>query len=78
MSEIGKASKSIEKENQLVTSVIENLSAIAQENAATTQQASASVDTQVQSIADISSASENLSQIAMELNEEVSKFMLQD
>lgn len=76
MSEIGKASKSIEKENQLVTSVIENLSAIAQENAATTQQASASVDTQVQSIADISSASENLSQIAMELNEEVSKFML--
>ena len=76
MSEIGKASKSIEKENQLVTSVIETLSAIAQENAATTQQASASVDTQVQSIADISSASENLSQIAMELNEEVSKFML--
>lgn len=76
MSEIDKASKSIEKENQLVTSVIENLSAIAQENAATTQQASASVDTQVQSIADISSASENLSQIAMELNEEVSKFML--
>lgn len=76
MSEIDKASKSIEKENQLVTSVIENLSAIAQENAATTQQASASVDTKVQSIADISSASENLSQIAMELNEEVSKFML--
>ena len=76
ISEIDKASKSIEKENQLVTSVIENLSAIAQENAATTQQASASVDTQVQSIADISSASENLSQIAMELNEEVSKFML--
>ena len=76
MSEIGKASKSIEKENQLVTSVIENLSAIAQENAATTQQASASVDTQVQSIADISSASENLSQISMVLNEEVSKFML--
>ncbi|MBS6063462.1 hypothetical protein [Criibacterium bergeronii] len=76
MSEIDKASKSIEKENQLVTSVIENLSAIAQENAATTQQASASVDTQVQSIADISSASENLSQISMVLNEEVSKFML--
>lgn len=76
MSEIDKASKSIEKENQLVTSVIENLSAIAQENEATTQQASASVDTQVQSIADISSASENLSQISMVLNEEVSKFML--
>ena len=54
--------------------MIENLSAIAQENAATTQQASA--ETQVQSINDISSASENLAVIAQELQEQVSKFKL--
>lgn len=36
--------------------------------------ASASVDTQVQSIKDISNAGENLANIAMELQNEVSKF----
>ena len=74
--EINNSSISIETENQNVTSVIENLSAIAEENAATTQQASASVETQVQSINDISSASENLAVIAQELQEQVSKFKL--
>ena len=56
--------------------MVENLSAIAEENAATTEEASASVDTQVQSISDISSASENLAHIATELQDEVSKFTL--
>jgi methyl-accepting chemotaxis protein len=50
-----------------VNRVVENLSAIAEENVATTEQASVSVDTQVQSIADIKSVSENLARIAMQL-----------
>ena len=54
----------------------QNLSSIAEENAATTEEAAANVDTQVQSIADISQASENLANIAMELQSEVSKFTL--
>lgn len=74
--ELNSSSKKIEKENSTVTSVIENLSAIAEENAATTQQASASVDTQVQAISDMSSASENLAQIAVDLQNEVSRFQL--
>ena len=57
---INKSSKKIEQENANVIRVVENLSAIAEENAATTEQAAASVDTQVQSIGDISQASENL------------------
>ena len=65
----------IESNNQIV-SVVQNLSAIAQENAATTEEASASVDTQVQSINDISDASENLAHIATEMQEEVAKFRL--
>ena len=56
--------------------MVENLSAIAEENAATTEEAAANVDTQVQSISDISQASENLANIAMELQSEVSKFTL--
>ena len=76
VSEINNSSKTIEAENSNVIKVVENLSAIAEENAATTEEAAASVDTQVQSIADISQASENLANIAMELQSEVSKFTL--
>lgn len=74
VSTINEASKTMEKENQNVIKLIENLSAIAQENAATTEEAASSVETQTQSIGDISKASENLADIAMELQNEVSKF----
>ncbi len=73
---LNESSKKIEEENSNIVRVVENLSALSQENAATTQEASASVDTQVQSIEDISKASEGLAQIATELQEEVSKFSL--
>lgn len=68
------ASLEIEEKNSKVVSVIENLSAIAQENAATTEEASAAVHTQTQSIDDISNASENLAEIASNLQEQISKF----
>lgn len=74
--EIDKEAKKIVQNNEDITKIVENLSSIAQENAATTQQASASVDSQVQSIQNISEASENLSQIATQLQEEVSKFRI--
>ena len=70
------SSKKMEEENQNIVRVVENLSALSQENAATTEEASASVDTQVASIGDISKASEGLAQIATELQEEVSRFNL--
>ncbi|MGP1434476.1 MAG: methyl-accepting chemotaxis protein [Catonella sp.] len=74
VNEINSASKTIETENKNVTRMVENLSAIAEENAATTEEAAASVDTQVQSIGDISQASENLANIATDLQDEVSRF----
>lgn len=70
------SSKKMEVENQNIVRVVESLSALSEENAATTEEASANVDTQVQSIEDISKASEGLAQIATELQEEVSKFNL--
>ncbi len=69
-------SKAIEEKNAQIIGVIQNLSAIAEENAATTEEASASVDTQTQSINDISSASSNLAEIASELQNEVAHFKM--
>ncbi len=67
-------SQTIESNNVKIIEVVENLSAIAQQNAATTQQASASVETQTDSIGDISDASANLAEIATGLQSEVSNF----
>ncbi len=66
----------IEEQNAQIVGVIENLSAIAEENAATTQQANASVDLQTESINEISSASTNLANIANDLQNEVAEFKL--
>ncbi len=73
---ISENSKVIEEKNGEIISVIQNLSAIAEENAATTQQVSASVEIQTKSIDDISVASENLAEIATELQSEVANFKM--
>lgn len=54
--------------------IMENLSAIAQQNAAGTQEVSASVELQTNSIAEIAHASESLAELAQELQTEISKF----
>ncbi len=73
---IAENSKTIEKKNNSIISVIQNLSAIAEENAATTEEANANVETQTNSIHDISNASVSLAEIADELQKEVSQFKL--
>ncbi len=67
-------SRTIEEKNRLIVGIVENLSAIAEENAATTEEASANVETQVNSIADISNASAGLAEIANNLQNEVAHF----
>lgn len=62
--------------NETVVEVIGNLSAIAEENAATTEEATASVTYQTQSVQDISKVCEQLAQIAGGLQEEISKFKI--
>ncbi len=73
---INENSKSIEMKNNEIVKVIENLSAIAEENAATTEEASANVESQTNSINEIASASANLADIAEELQNEVSQFKI--
>lgn len=54
----------------------DNLSAIAEENAATSEEVAAHIENQTQAVDDISKASESLAEIAVELQAEVSKFKL--
>ncbi len=72
--QVNENSRVIEENNTKIIGIIENLSAIAEENAATSQQASANVETQTNSINDISNASSNLATIATELQNEVAEF----
>ncbi len=73
---VNENSKVIDKNNSKIIGVIQNLSAIAQENAATTEEASANVESQTESINDISNASSSLADIAANLQNEVSHFKL--
>ena len=76
VNEISQKTEAIVKGNEEIAKVIESLSAIAEENAATTEEVSASMDVQVQSVRGISEASESLAEIATDLQTEVSKFIL--
>ena len=73
---VGELIKQMEKKTVNVVGVVENLSAIAEENAATTEEASASVENQTQAMRDIEKASENLSEIASQLQDEIAKFKI--
>jgi len=59
-----------------IINIIENLSAISEENAAGTQEASASVEEQTASMAQIAKASEELAQLAENMQLSMSKFKL--
>ncbi|HYF83435.1 MAG TPA: methyl-accepting chemotaxis protein [Clostridia bacterium] len=57
-----------------IIDVIQNLSALAEENAAGTQEASASVEEQTSSMEQISGASEELAKLAEDMQRSISKF----
>ncbi len=74
MNKIHQNSRTIDSNNKEIVSVIQNLSALAEENAATTEQVNTNVEIQTEAINNISAASQNLAQIANELQEEVANF----
>ncbi|WP_129598669.1 methyl-accepting chemotaxis protein [Anaerophilus nitritogenes] len=65
----------IENKNKLVE-LMQNLSAIAEENAAGTQEASASMEEQAASIEEIANSSEGLAKISEELEEIIKQFKI--
>ncbi|WP_283409711.1 methyl-accepting chemotaxis protein [Anoxynatronum buryatiense] len=66
--------KAMEQKKQEMIHVMENLSAISEENAAGTQQASASVEEQTAAMDEIARASETLAQLAEEMNQGIMQF----
>lgn len=63
------------KKNEIV-GILQNLSAISEENAAGTEEAAASVEEQTRSMEEISSASEILAELAEEMQASISKFKI--
>ena len=72
--EVNTSGLEIENKKDALTQILQNLSAISQENAAGSEEASASVEEQTAAMAEIANSSEELSQIAEELNLLVQQF----
>lgn len=71
---VNQSEQLMEVKKDEVISIIQNLSAISEENAAGTEEASASVEEQTASIAEIAHASESLAQLANEMQESIIRF----
>lgn len=69
-----KISQIIEDKKKALIGVTENLSAIAEENAASSQEAASTLQQQLTSVAQIAHASEELAEIAGELQRQISMF----
>ena len=73
---INELSDEMANKKEAIMVTIEGLSAVSQQNAAGTEEASASVEEQTASTEEIAHSSEALAKIAVELNEQVSKFTI--
>ncbi|QZY53681.1 methyl-accepting chemotaxis protein [Crassaminicella profunda] len=70
------AEKEVEYKKNQIIDIIQNLSAVAEENAAGTEEAAASTEEQTASMNEIASASDGLAHLAQDLQEIISKFKL--
>lgn len=71
---INKSGTEMMNKKDSIIEVIENLSAISEENAAGTEEASASVEQQTSSMMEIANGSERLADLANEMNDAIAKF----
>ena len=73
---LNESSKLMENNKNTILKLMQNLSAIASDNAAGTQQASASIEEQTAAIEEIANSSEGMAQIAQELSMLIQKFVV--
>lgn len=73
---LNSSTKILDDKKEELLNLIQNLSAIAEENAAGTEQASASIEEQVATIQEMANANEDLSKIAQELQILIEKFKI--
>ena len=74
IADINQSGHEMEAKKGQIIGIIENLSAISEENAAGTQEASASIEEQTSSIEEIANASEALAKLAEEMQDSINKF----
>lgn len=72
--ELNTSGKDMEEKKNEIIKIISNLSAISEENAAGTQEASASVEEQTAALQEIANSSEQLSELANNMNKALKKF----
>lgn len=73
---LAKSEKDVERTKNEILDLIQGLSAIAQENAAGTEQAAASSEEQTASMHEVANASEDLADLAMNLQNDITKFKI--
>ena len=76
INELGTIGESMGSSKDEIINILQNLSAIAEENAAATEEASASTEEQTASMEEIYSASNSMADLAQELKSLVSKFKI--
>lgn len=74
--ELTESAMSMRQKKDEIVGVIENLSAISEENAAGTEEASASVEEQTSSMNEIAQSSENLAEMAEEMKHAIQQFKI--
>lgn len=74
MNRLNNSVNELERTKESLVGIIENLSALSEENAAATQEASESLNSQLYSAQEVASASASLSNMAQEMIEMISKF----
>src|SRR5690606_4143374 len=72
--DINQSGLEMQNKKQQIIGIIENLSAISEENAAGTQEASASIEEQTSSMEEIANSSEVLAKMAEEMQKSICKF----
>lgn len=70
------SSEEMEIKKEDIIGIIQNLSAISEENAAGAEEASASIEEQTAAIIEIANSSEGLSELAERLNEKMAQFKI--
>ncbi len=71
---LNESGKMMASKKDTIIHIVENLSAISQENAAGTEETGASVEEQITSMEQIASASEELANLAEEMNQSIGRF----
>lgn len=76
-SKLDESTKEMEQRKNVIIEVVNNLSAISQENAACMEEAAASVEEQTKSIHTVSDSSHHVASLAEKLTEEINQFIIE-